>query len=57
MRDDAEHNAKMKRVQVARQAMMAGKTVEKGLLIVHTGAGKARRPPRSGWWCARSVTA
>ncbi len=40
--DDAEHNAKMKRVQVARQAMMATKTAEKGLLIVHTGAGKGK---------------
>lgn len=40
--EDAEHNAKMKRVQVARQAMMATKTQEKGLLIVHTGAGKGK---------------
>lgn len=40
--NDAEHNAKMKRVQVARQTMMASKTEEKGLLIVHTGAGKGK---------------
>lgn len=40
--DDADHNAKMKRVQVARHAMMATKTEEKGLLIVHTGAGKGK---------------
>ncbi len=40
--DDAEHNARMKRVQVARQAMMATRTAEKGLLIVHTGAGKGK---------------
>lgn len=40
--DNAAHNAKMKLVQVARQAMMATKTEEKGLLIVHTGAGKGK---------------
>lgn len=40
--EHAEHNAKMKRVQVARQAMMATKTQEKGMLIVHTGAGKGK---------------
>jgi cob(I)alamin adenosyltransferase len=39
---DARHNAKMRKVQLARQAMMATKTIEKGLLIVHTGAGKGK---------------
>lgn len=39
---DARHNAKMRKVQIARQAMMATKTIEKGLLIVHTGAGKGK---------------
>jgi cob(I)alamin adenosyltransferase len=39
---DARHNAKMRKVQLARQAMMATKTVEKGLLIVHTGPGKGK---------------
>jgi cob(I)alamin adenosyltransferase len=39
---DARHNDKMRRVQAARRVMMAGKTVEKGLLIVHTGAGKGK---------------
>ena len=39
---DARHNDKMRRVQAARRTMMAGKTVEKGLLIVHTGAGKGK---------------
>jgi cob(I)alamin adenosyltransferase len=39
---DRRHNEKMRRVQAARRTMMAGKTVEKGLLIVHTGAGKGK---------------
>ncbi len=39
---DARHNDKMRRVQAARRTMMAGKTVEKGLLIVHTGTGKGK---------------
>lgn len=39
---DARHNEKMRRVQAARRVMMEGKTVEKGLLIVHTGAGKGK---------------
>jgi cob(I)alamin adenosyltransferase len=32
----------MRKVQLARQAMMATKTIEKGLLIVHTGPGKGK---------------
>jgi cob(I)alamin adenosyltransferase len=39
---DRRHNEKMRRVQAARRTMMEGKTVEKGLLIVHTGAGKGK---------------
>lgn len=39
---DARHNARMRKVQLARQAMMATKTIEKGLLIVHTGPGKGK---------------
>ncbi|WP_341208785.1 cob(I)yrinic acid a,c-diamide adenosyltransferase [uncultured Sphingomonas sp.] len=39
---DARHNDKMRRVQAARRVMMESKTVEKGLLIVHTGAGKGK---------------
>ncbi|MEH3103344.1 MAG: cob(I)yrinic acid a,c-diamide adenosyltransferase [Sphingomonas phyllosphaerae] len=39
---DERHNEKMRRVQAARRVMMEGKTVEKGLLIVHTGAGKGK---------------
>lgn len=40
--DEAAHTAKMKKFQVAKQAIIAGKTVEKGLLIVNTGAGKGK---------------
>lgn len=36
------HNEKMKRIKAARDAMMKTKTEEKGLIIVHTGAGKGK---------------
>ena len=36
------HNEKMKRIKVARDEMMKSKTEEKGLIIVHTGAGKGK---------------
>lgn len=36
------HNAKMKRIKAARDAMMATKTEERGLIMVHTGAGKGK---------------
>ncbi|WP_277981301.1 cob(I)yrinic acid a,c-diamide adenosyltransferase [Sphingomonas phyllosphaerae] len=39
---EQRHTEKMRRVQVSRRAMMATKTQEKGLLIVHTGAGKGK---------------
>jgi cob(I)alamin adenosyltransferase len=39
---NARHNDKMRKVKVARDRMMEGKTVEKGLLIVHTGNGKGK---------------
>ncbi|MBJ6121732.1 cob(I)yrinic acid a,c-diamide adenosyltransferase [Sphingomonas mollis] len=46
MSDDTDRNArhadKMKKVQAARQTMMATRTAEKGLLIVHTGPGKGK---------------
>ena len=35
-------NEKSARRKAARDKMMAGKTVEKGLLIVHTGKGKGK---------------
>ncbi|MDG3039753.1 cob(I)yrinic acid a,c-diamide adenosyltransferase [Roseicyclus marinus] len=36
------HNQKMKRIKAARDEMMKTKTEEKGLIIVHTGAGKGK---------------
>ncbi|MEM9756500.1 MAG: cob(I)yrinic acid a,c-diamide adenosyltransferase [Pseudomonadota bacterium] len=36
------HNEKMKRIKIARDEMMKTKTEEKGLIIVHTGAGKGK---------------
>ena len=35
-------NAKSKKRKAARDKMLATKTVEKGLLIVHTGKGKGK---------------
>ncbi|MFN3644234.1 MAG: cob(I)yrinic acid a,c-diamide adenosyltransferase [Gemmobacter sp.] len=40
--DQARHAARMARIKDARDRMMATKTGEKGLLIVHTGAGKGK---------------
>jgi len=39
---DARHSAKMARKKAARDRMMATKRGEKGLIIVHTGAGKGK---------------
>lgn len=39
---DIVHAEKMARIKAARDKMMAGKTGEKGLLIVHTGKGKGK---------------
>ena len=39
---DARHNEKMKKKQAAHDKIMANKTQEKGLLIVHTGKGKGK---------------
>ncbi|MGH7031432.1 MAG: cob(I)yrinic acid a,c-diamide adenosyltransferase, partial [Stellaceae bacterium] len=36
------HNEKMVRRKAARERMLATKTEERGLLIVHTGAGKGK---------------
>ncbi|KPH58236.1 cob(I)yrinic acid a,c-diamide adenosyltransferase [Novosphingobium aerophilum] len=41
-RSDEQHAEKMKKKQAAHDKIMAGKTVEKGLLIVHTGKGKGK---------------
>lgn len=43
--DEAEaerHRAKMAKRKAVQDAEVAGKTIEKGLLIVHTGAGKGK---------------
>lgn len=39
---NAKHNDKMRKLKAARDRMMEAKTVEKGLLIVHTGNGKGK---------------
>ena len=41
-RTEAQHTAKMKKMQAAHERIVAAKTVEKGLLIVHTGTGKGK---------------
>jgi cob(I)alamin adenosyltransferase len=40
--DEARHTQKMARKKAARDKIMAGKAGEKGLVIVHTGAGKGK---------------
>ncbi len=40
--DDARHAVKMAKKKAARDKIMAGKSGEKGLIIVHTGAGKGK---------------
>ncbi len=40
--DPQAHTEKMKRIKAARDRMMATKTGEKGLIIVHTGNGKGK---------------
>lgn len=47
-RDDAAHAEKMRKIQAARATMMATKTEEKGLLIVHTGKGKGKSSAAMG---------
>lgn len=41
-RTEDQHAEKMKKKQAAHDRIVAGKTVEKGLLIVHTGKGKGK---------------
>jgi cob(I)alamin adenosyltransferase len=41
-RTDEQHAEKMKKKQAAHDKILAGKTIEKGLLIVHTGKGKGK---------------
>jgi len=40
--EEARHTAKMAKIKVARDKIMATKQGEKGLIIVHTGAGKGK---------------
>ncbi len=40
--DETRHAAKMAKKDAARDKIMAGKTEERGLVIVHTGAGKGK---------------
>ncbi len=39
---NARHSAKMKKIQAVRAKILATKTVERGLVIVHTGPGKGK---------------
>jgi cob(I)alamin adenosyltransferase len=39
---DARHAEKMRKKKAARDKILAGKTIERGLLIVHTGKGKGK---------------
>lgn len=39
---DEQHNEKMRKRKVAQDRIVAAKTIEKGLLIVHTGSGKGK---------------
>jgi cob(I)alamin adenosyltransferase len=49
--DPARHAEKMKKKQAARAKIMAGKTDEKGLVIVHTGTGKGKTTAALGMIC------
>ncbi|KPF53764.1 cob(I)yrinic acid a,c-diamide adenosyltransferase [Novosphingobium sp. AAP1] len=46
--EDARHADKMRKKQAARDKIMATKTQEKGLLIVHTGKGKGKTTAAMG---------
>ncbi|ATQ43574.1 cob(I)yrinic acid a,c-diamide adenosyltransferase [Caulobacter mirabilis] len=53
--DDADrnerHNARMKKLQAARARLMETKTIERGLIIVHTGPGKGKSTAAMGMAC------
>lgn len=49
--DDDRHNEKMKKKKAVRDKIMSGKTVEKGLVIVHTGKGKGKSTAAMGMVC------
>ena len=46
--DDARHAEKMRRKQAVQSRIVASKTIEKGLLIVHTGKGKGKTSAAMG---------
>jgi cob(I)alamin adenosyltransferase len=48
---NARHNEKARKHQAAREKLMADKTQEKGLLIVHTGKGKGKSTAAFGMVC------
>ena len=50
-------NEKAKKRKQARDKMLATKTIEKGLLIVHTVRARASRLRRSAWPPGPSATA
>ncbi|MFP3803155.1 cob(I)yrinic acid a,c-diamide adenosyltransferase, partial [Paraburkholderia sp. SIMBA_027] len=41
-KDDSRHNERMAKKKAARDKIMATKTDQKGLIIVHTGKGKGK---------------
>lgn len=48
---NTRHADRMKKVQAARARMMATKTVDRGLVIVHTGTGKGKTTAALGMVC------
>mgnify|MGYP001323930916 CR=1 FL=1 len=48
---DEYHNEKMRKKKAARDKIMARKTIEKGLIIVHTGKGKGKSTAAMGMVC------
>lgn len=57
MAEQDEHTAKMQRLKASVDRRIEAAQDEKGLLIVYTGAGKGKRPPRSAWPSVVSATA